>query len=246
MGDLLLFSSISSRNSRPNRPAISLRPNAVNANARLSRSWVTHWRLSDRPVRRFPPAGPLRASAHATVPPGCPPYGRSRCGLAIANLIDLFSQTFEATAGLIGNAVLALIQHPSLHSESTSIEDLLAEVQRFDPPVQNTRRFVAAPCEIDGTRLNAGDVILVLLASANRDPQLNDNPDTFLLDRPNRRSFTFGAGRHQCPGQSLALSIAGATVRHILAMKPELDRLTWHYRPSANGRIALFKDWPVA
>ncbi|MBV7546013.1 cytochrome P450 [Pseudomonas sp. PDM26] len=160
----------------------------------------------------------------------------------IANLIGLFSQTFDATAGLIGNAVLALIQHPSLRSESTSVEDLLAEVQRFDPPVQNTRRFVAAPCEIDGVRLSAADVILVLLASANRDPQLNDNPDTFLLDRPNRRSFTFGAGRHQCPGQRLALCIAGATVRQILAMKPALDRLSWHYRPSVNGRIALFSD----
>jgi cytochrome P450 len=91
-------------------------------------------------------------------------------------------------------------------------------------------------------RLSAADVILVLLASANRDPQLNDNPDAFLLDRPNRRSFTFGAGRHQCPGQRLALCIAGATVRQILAMKPALDRLTWHYRPSVNGRIALFSD----
>ena len=164
----------------------------------------------------------------------------------IANLIGLFSQTFDTTAGLIGNAVLALIQHPSLLSQSPHVDDLLAEVQRLDPPVQNTRRFVAAPCEIDGTRLNAGDIILVLLASANRDPQFNDNPDTLLLDRPNRRSFTFGAGRHQCPGQTLALSIAGATVRHILALKPGLDRLTWDYRPSANGRIPLFRDWPAA
>ncbi|MNS01256.1 Biotin biosynthesis cytochrome P450 [compost metagenome] len=164
----------------------------------------------------------------------------------VANLIGLFSQTFDATAGLIGNAVLALIQHPTLLSQSPHVEDLLAEVQRFDPPVQSTRRFVAAPCEIDGARLNAGDMILVLLASANRDPQLNDNPDALLLGRPNRRSFTFDAGRHQCPGQTLALSIAGATIRHILAMKPGLDRLTWDYRPSANGRIPLFRDWPVA
>lgn len=158
----------------------------------------------------------------------------------IANLVGLFSQTFEATAGLIGNAVLALIEHPSLRNESTPVEDLLAEVQRFDPPVQNTRRFVAAPCEIDGVRLNAADVILVLLASANRDPQFNDNPDAFLLHRPNRRSFTFGAGRHQCPGQRLALSIAGATLKQLLAMRPALEHLKREYRPSANGRVPLF------
>lgn len=158
----------------------------------------------------------------------------------IANLVGLFSQTFEATAGLIGNAVLALIEHPSLRNESTPVEDLLAEVQRFDPPVQNTRRFVAAPCEIDGVRLNAADVILVLLASANRDSQFNDNPDAFLLHRPNRHSFTFGTGRHQCPGQRLALSIAGATLKQFLAMRPALEHLKREYRPSANGRIPLF------
>lgn len=162
----------------------------------------------------------------------------------IANLIGLFSQTYEATAGLIGNALLALIRNPSLHSESTPVDDLIAEVQRFDPSVQNTRRFVAVPCEIEGVSLNPGDVILVLLASANRDPQLNDHPDVFLLDRPDRRSFTFGAGRHQCPGQTLALSIASATLKEILTMKPALDRLTWHYRPSLNGRIPLFSDLP--
>ncbi|WP_448723857.1 cytochrome P450 [Pseudomonas farris] len=159
-------------------------------------------------------------------------------GILIANLIGLFSQTYEATAGFIGNALLALIRNPQL--DSAQVDDLIAEVQRFDPSVQNTRRFVAAPCEIDGVNLNPGDVILVLLASANRDPQLNDNPDAFLLDRPNRRSFTFGAGRHQCPGQVLAMSIASATLRKILAMKPTLDRLTWQYRPSLNGRIPVF------
>jgi cytochrome P450 len=156
----------------------------------------------------------------------------------IANLIGLFSQTYEATAGLIGNALLALSRNPQI--DPTQANDLIAEVQRFDPSVQNTRRFVAAPCEIDGVSLNPGDVILVLLASANRDPLLNDDPDTFLLERPNRRSFTFGAGRHQCPGQVLALSIARATLTQILIMKPALDRLTWHYRPSLNGRIPLF------
>jgi cytochrome P450 len=162
----------------------------------------------------------------------------------IANLIGLFSQTYEATAGLIGNALLALLRHPMLPRDATDVDDWIAETQRFDPSVQNTRRFVAAPCEVQGVSLNSGDVILVLLASANRDPQLNDSPDTFILDRPHRRSFTFGAGRHQCPGQMLALSIASATLKQILAMKPTLNQLEWRYRPSLNGRIPLFSDCP--
>ncbi|MGE8149843.1 cytochrome P450 [Pseudomonas vancouverensis] len=164
----------------------------------------------------------------------------------IANLIGLLSQTYEATAGLIGNSVLALMQQPAARAETTRVEDLVAEVQRFDPSVQNTRRFVNAPCNVEGASLKPGDVILVLLASANRDPHLNDAPDTFRLQRPNRRSFTFGAGRHQCPGQTLALSIAGATLRQILALSPFPKGLSWHYRPSLNGRIPLFSDAPQA
>ncbi|MHC8286247.1 cytochrome P450 [Pseudomonas sp. XS1P51] len=160
----------------------------------------------------------------------------------IANLIGLFSQTYEATAGLIGNALVALIRNPPLRCNSIRIDDLVAETQRFDPSVQNTRRFVAASCEIAGTSLNPGDVILLLLASANRDPQLNDRPDAFLLNRPDRHSFTFGAGRHQCPGQMLAMSIASATLTQILAMKPALERLAWGYRPSLNGRVPLFTE----
>ncbi|AWM91840.1 cytochrome P450 [Pseudomonas sp. 31-12] len=160
----------------------------------------------------------------------------------IANLIGLFSQTYEATAGLIGNAIVALIRTPLFLPDSTPVEALIAEVQRLDPSVQNTRRFVAAPCEIEGVHLNAGDVILVLLASANRDPLLNEDPDAFILDRPRRRSFTFGEGRHQCPGQLLALQIARATLTQILAHQPDWDCLTWHYRPSLNSRLPHFND----
>jgi cytochrome P450 len=169
-------------------------------------------------------------------------FGSADSEMLIANLIGLCSQAYEATAGLIGNGLVALIRNPSLPRDLRSIDDLVSEVQRFDPPVQNTRRFVAAPCEIDGVSLTPGDTILVLLASANRDSQLNSEPDVFLPERPDRRSFTFGAGRHQCPGQMLALSIASATLRQILAMKPALDSLAWHYRPSLNGRIPLFSE----
>lgn len=158
----------------------------------------------------------------------------------IANLIGLCSQTFEACAGLIGNTLLTLRRQPALRGES--IDALLSEVQRFDPPVQNTRRFVAASCEIAGVRVEAGDVILLLLASANRDPALNERPEQFLPQRANRRSFSFGSGRHQCPGQALAMSIAGATVREILGRGIDLNRLNWHYRPSLNGRIPIFSD----
>ncbi|AJO78038.1 cytochrome P450 [Pseudomonas sp. MRSN 12121] len=166
----------------------------------------------------------------------------------IANLIGLLSQTLEASAGLIGNSLCALLNDRQLLAELRAaparIGDLLAEVQRHDPSVQNTRRFVAAPCSIAGVTLEPGAVVLVLLASANRDPQLNPHPDRLLLEREARRSFSFGNGRHQCPGQALALSIASAVIG-ALVRDPTLEQpIGWSYKSSLNGRIPLFTTLP--
>lgn len=166
----------------------------------------------------------------------------------LANLIGLLSQTFEASAGLIGNTVCALLGDrqllADLRAAPEQIAELLDEVQRHDPPVQNTRRFVAAPCSIAGVTLEPGAVVLVLLASANRDPQLNPQPDRLLLERPARRSFSFGSGRHQCPGQALAQTIAGAVVGALLRQSTLDAPLGWTYKRSLNGRIPLFTTLP--
>lgn len=164
----------------------------------------------------------------------------------LANLIGLLAQTCEATAGLIGNAVVALAREPGLQAEIASepgrVDALMAEVLRFDPPVQNTRRFLATPLAFQGVCLPEGATVLVLLASANRDPALNVSPDRFLLDRPDRQGFGFGADRHRCPGQTLALAIARAVLTRLT---PGLDIAAllvgrWRYRPSLNGRMPAF------
>lgn len=164
----------------------------------------------------------------------------------IANLIGLMSQTCEATAGLIGNTLVALHRNPDLigHGQPARslVGDLVAEVARYDSPVQNTRRFVAKRCTVGDTILEAGDTVLVLFASANRDPGLNPDPDSFLLKRSHRRAFSFGSGRHECPGQQLALTIASEAILEWLQRQPSsavrLDR--WSYLPSLNGRIPKF------
>lgn len=178
-----------------------------------------------------------------------------RCGWQhadgiLSNLIGLLSQTYEATAGLVGNSLTALQTHSdilkSLLREAGAdlpqkLNQLIAEVARHDASVQNTRRFVTQACEIGGQALQVGDVIVVLLAAANRDAAVNPDPDILQLSRPDRKVFTFGHGRHACPGQHIAEQITANCLHHLLNM-PAFDftTLCWTYRPSLNGRIPVF------
>ena len=160
--------------------------------------------------------------------------------------IGLLMQSFEATAGLIGNALLALGRHPdvldSVFLEPSLLPEMMKEVSRYDPAVQNTRRFVAKDGIVAGQPVKSGDTILVMLAAANRDPVANPNPAHLNLARANRKSFSFGDGLHSCPGQTLATISAKAAVEHWLATDGDLERIVSKvvYQPSVNARIALF------
>jgi cytochrome P450 len=98
---------------------------------------------------------------------------------------------------------------------------LVADVLRRDPPVQNTRRFVARGGAIAGVPVSEGDAILVLLAAAGR---------------------PFGDGGHACPGDALALALAAGCLDALLLS--DLDRGALadrvRYRPSPNVRVPVF------
>jgi len=166
----------------------------------------------------------------------------------LANLIGLLSQTYEATAGLIGNSIVALLTLPHLQdrlrNDPGQVDAMVQEVCRFDSPVQNTRRFVMQATTVANVTLQAGDTILLVLAAAGRDEHANYQPNEFILERTDHRLFGFGHGRHSCPGQNLAFAIASAAIQSILAMPVSLDakNIHWTYRPSANGRFPLFTN----
>jgi cytochrome P450 len=165
----------------------------------------------------------------------------------LANLVGLLSQTCEATAGLLGNSLVALAREPGLRRRIGERTDLLPalvqEVARHDPSVHNTRRFVTGPTTVAGATLAAGDAVLVVLGAANRDPSLNPAPATFEPMRAERRMLGFGHGGHACPGETLACTLAAAGVQALLAGGLDTDALLergWHYRPSVNARIPVF------
>ncbi|SEO52481.1 Cytochrome P450 [Duganella sp. CF517] len=164
----------------------------------------------------------------------------------VANVIGLLSQTHEATAGLIGNCIVALLGQPGLQQRLRAAPGLatalVREVARFDPPVQNTRRFVARATSVAGVALQPGDVVLLVLAAAGRDERVHAQPDSLVLEREDRPLPGFGHGRHACPGHGLAFVIAATAIRHLLERPVALGRaeLGWAYRPSANGRLPEF------
>lgn len=167
--------------------------------------------------------------------------GRDEEEVVLANAVGFLFQAHDATAGLIGNALLALAARPELRVPDL-LSQVLLEVLRWDPPVQNTRRFVARDGLILDRPMKEGDAILVVLAAANRDPAANPQPDRFDVSRKDRQLFTFGLGPHACPGETLATTIARAGVEAMLRAGLDLEALagSFTYRPSANGRIPLF------
>ncbi|HET7462707.1 MAG TPA: cytochrome P450 [Longimicrobium sp.] len=186
-------------------------------------------------------APPMRALASALTDAG-EPDART----AAANAIGLLFQSHDATAGLLGNAIVALGEHPQVEREVRAspalLPELIREVLRYDPPVQNTRRWVGEDGVIDGQPVRAGDPILVLLAAANRDPAVGPAADRFQLRRSGCRGFSLGHGIHACPGGALAETIAAAALRTMLEMNADFSALAARrtYLPSANGRIPLF------
>lgn len=180
------------------------------------------------------------------------PAYRSASEDAVANAVGFFSQSYEATAGLIGNTLVAMARQPGVReriaaepaalASPTALASIVSEVARHDPPVQNTRRWVAKGGVVAGQAMAEGDAVLVVLAAANRDPAANADPERFDPDRRERRVFTFGTGGHACPGEMIAVTIATAGVAALLAagVEPERVAAAPAYRPSANTRVPLF------
>jgi cytochrome P450 len=120
----------------------------------------------------------------------------------------LFFAGFLTTTNLIGNGLVALFEHPGELARLRTRPDLAAsaveEIVRFDSPVQFVHRNVLEDFDLDGHRFAAGDVVMTLLAAANRDPARFDDPDRFDLGRSENLHLAFAWGLHFCLGARLA------------------------------------------
>lgn len=130
----------------------------------------------------------------------------------------------ETTVNLIGNAVLAMLrntgQWAALGADSDRASAIVEETLRYDPPVQLVGRIALADMVIGGIEVPAGDVMMLLLAGASRDPAEYDRPDVFDPDRKTMRHLGFGRGAHYCLGAPLARLEAGVALAAVAARFP--------------------------
>ena len=149
--------------------------------------------------------------------------------LLAANLAGLLFQSCDAGAGLLGNALLRAGRHAI--ATDLAFADALALVDatlRDDPPIHNTRRFLAEAIDVDGQHLEAGATVLLVLAAA-----ATAQPDAH---------WTFGALGHACPGRELARRHAAGALIHLLRAGVDCRALAARprYRPLPNARIPQF------
>jgi cytochrome P450 len=130
------------------------------------------------------------------------------------------------TTDLIGNGVLALLEHPAemqkLRADRSLITNAVEEVLRYDSPVLGTGRVPLQDVEVSGCPIPKGEAVIVSLVGANRDPAANPDPDRFDVSRKDIRHHSFGAGPHFCLGAPLARLEAPLAIGGLIERFPNL------------------------
>jgi len=164
------------------------------------------------------------------------------------NIRLLFMAGHETTVNLIGNALVALFNHPQelakLKADPALLPQAVEEFLRFDSSVQQLPRVAQADVEIAGHTILAGEMIVCLLGSANRDPDVYGDPDRLDVSRPFVRSKSFGGGIHFCLGAQLArieTEIAlGVLFRRLPGLElTNLSELEYPLNPFFRGPVKL-------
>ncbi|MEU8674533.1 cytochrome P450 [Streptomyces sp. NPDC048560] len=161
----------------------------------------------------------------------------------------------ETTVNLISNGVLALLGHPdqlaALRADFGLIDNAVEETLRYEGPVETpTYRFTTEPLDVGGTVIpGGGELVLVAMADANRDPARYEDPDRFDITRDARGHVAFGHGIHYCLGAPLARIEARIAIRSLLERCPELRldadaaKLRWRTGMLIRGPLSLPVRW---
>ena len=129
--------------------------------------------------------------------------------LFLGNLLLLIVGGNDTTRNSISGGVLALNKYPDqyqkLRENPDLIPNMVAEMIRWQTPVIHMRRTALADVELGGKKIKEGDKVVMWYLSGNRDESVFEDPEKFIIDRPNARAHVaFGFGVHRCMGNRLA------------------------------------------
>ncbi|MGG3308221.1 cytochrome P450 [Paenibacillus sp. 2KB_20] len=144
----------------------------------------------------------------------------------------------ETTVNLIGNGVLALLEHPEqrklLQEQPELIHGAIEEMLRYNGPVEfSTSRWAAEDMDFHGVHMKKGDLVVIALNSANRDASQFKDPDIFDITREKSQHLAFGKGIHLCLGAPLARLEGEIAINTLLHRYPnfelqrDIDELEW-------------------
>jgi cytochrome P450 len=126
----------------------------------------------------------------------------------VDNVITVAYAGFETSMGMLSNGIAALVrdqdQLSRLRSDPLLVPTAVEEFLRYEAPIQVTTRVAVDTVEMGGTRIRPGRVVLLLLASANRDGHRFVEPDRLEVAREPNPHLSFGGGRFSCVGAALA------------------------------------------
>ncbi|MFJ7275467.1 cytochrome P450 [Kitasatospora sp. NPDC098663] len=157
----------------------------------------------------------------------------------------------ETTTAAIGNAALALLQHPDdlehLRADPHRIPTAVDELLRYDSPVSiATWRHAPEAAQLDETEVAAGTPVFVCPGAANRDPRKFTDPDRLDLNRPDAaQHLAFGHGVHRCLGAPLAHAEIETMLRVLLKRFPGMrlavpaEELRWRHSRLIRGLESL-------
>ena len=161
----------------------------------------------------------------------------------ITTVMLLFGAGFETTTNLIGNGLLALLEHPGelrrLRDDRSLMKTAIEELLRWDAPVQVDGRRVLDDIDLHGTAISAGEEVVTLLGAANRDPRVFEDPDRFDIGRVAQAPMSFGAGIHYCLGAALARAEGDIVFDRLLDRFPVIEPAWGEHRPAFRDSIVL-------
>jgi cytochrome P450 len=161
----------------------------------------------------------------------------------------------ETTTSLLGNAMRRILTDRVAWNEICRdpqlIPNAVEEVLRFDSSVIAWRRKTTQPVEIGGVAIPSSANLLLLIGSANRDPEVFEDPERFDIHRANAREhLAFGYGTHFCLGAPLARLEARIVLEEISARYPSMQlapdqRLRFLPNVSFRGPLNLLAEWEI-